>query len=638
VFADESLWRRVALNITYVLMMLALWAITHYYRGFARDGQLYAVQALARVHPSLRADLYLQNISQDQFTFFSPLYASFIKVLGLRPAEMLLFILCTAGFLAAAWALARTLSSANNAWLSVVLLIVTVGHYGSSEIFNYSENYLSARSLGEALTVTALASYFAGARRTGLFIGVAALFVHPLMALPGVLLLVCLSLTPRVSLVLAAAGLFGTLAFALTAASASASGLMTIMDPAWLEVVRERSQFLFLRYWDTSDWETAARPFVCLTLAALVLPGARTRQLCLISMLVGVSGLALCAIAGTVGPVAILVQGQAWRWMWVTTFISVLLLAPTVVTTARDDSGGPMCATLLVLGWTYSGVNGLACVDAALLLWLLRSYISSRAAGYLKWAAVLIWACIGCWIVATSWSYFSAHSPDSSVQSVAINRLREAFGLGVSGALLAWFACLYVGRLRSIRVISCIGLFFLAAVMWILPDSLRQLEATGSETEIRQFSDWRAAIPPTSNVLLLPTGISASFMWFTLERPSYLSVGQSAGVVFSRATSLEVRRRADMLSPLASPDWKILTSISGGRSQRAEHASSASAAPASQPLTRDLLVHICGDTVLDFVIARENVGYQPLQHTQRGSYKDWNLYDCRRIRLGSPAA
>lgn len=636
--ADDFLWRRVALSITCALMMLALWAITHYYRGFARDGQLYAVQALARVHPPLGADIYLQNTSQDQFTFFSPLYASFIKVLSLRPAEMVLFVLCTAGFLSAAWALARSLSSANNAWLSVALLIVTVGHYGSSEIFNYSENYLSARSLGEALTVAALASYFAGARRTGLFIGVAALFVHPLMALPGVLLLVCLSLTLRVSFILAAAGLFGALVFALTAASASRSGLMTVMDPTWLEVVRERSQFLFLRYWNTSDWETAARPFVSLTLAALVLPGVRTRQLCLIAMLVGVSGLALCGIAGTVGPVAILVQGQAWRWMWVTTFIGVLLVAPTVVGIARDHSGGPMCATLLVLGWTYSGVDGLACVDAALLLWLLRSHISSRAAAYLKWAAVLIWVCIVCWIVATSWNYFSAHSPDSPVQSVAINRLREAFGLGVSGALPAWFACYYVRKLRSIRIISCVGVFFLATVMWVLPDSLRQLDATGSEAEIRQFSDWRAAIPPTSNVLLLPTGISASFMWFTLERPSYLSVGQSAGVVFSRATSLEVRRRADMLSPLVSPDWKILTSITGGRSQRAEYASFANAVPATKPLTRDLLVHICSDTVLDFVIARENVGYQPLQHAQRGPYKDWNLYDCRRIRLVSPAA
>src|ERR1017187_2693833 len=87
------------LAIAFIPMLATLWALTHRYQGFARDGELYAVQALARIRTQLGGDLYLQNTSQDQFTFFSPIYASLIKVFGLQSAELLLFSACAVGFL-----------------------------------------------------------------------------------------------------------------------------------------------------------------------------------------------------------------------------------------------------------------------------------------------------------------------------------------------------------------------------------------------------------------------------------------------------------------------------------------------------------------------------------------------------------
>jgi hypothetical protein len=456
------------------------------------------------------------------------------------------------------------------------------------------------------------------------------------MALPGVLLLICLWLPVRLAPIFAATGVLATLAFALTTVPVPVSSrIAAVMDPAWLEVVRERSQFLFLKYWTTTDWEIAARPLVCLTLTALVIPDPRTRKLCLSAMLVGACGMAVAAIACTVGPIAILLQGQAWRWMWVTAFVSVLLLAPTVVRIWRDDRCGPLCATLLVLGWTYSGVDDLACVDAALVLWLLRPYIPIATAKHLKWAAGAIGAIILGWIMASCWTFAWTPIPESGRESIVVGRLREIFGLGVSGVLFAWLFWCGIRKLRSDWAISLICALFLAAAVWILPGSMRQLEPVGTPSEVRSFADWREAIPPSSNVLLIPTRKSASFLWFTLERPSYLSVDQSAGVVFSRATSLEVRRRSEVLLPLGEPDWKILTSILEERSKAASTAAPTSAKP---PLTAQILVDVCVDPKLDFVIAQENVGFDPLRHIHPGSFKDWNLYDCRRVRSAVPAA
>jgi hypothetical protein len=126
-------------------------------------------------------------------------------------------------------------------------------------------------------------------------------------------------------------------------------------------------------------------------------------------------------------------------------------------------------------------------------------------------------------------------------------------------------------------------------------------------------------------VLVAPSHDVGTFVWFTLRRPNYLALDQSAGVVFSRATALEVRRRSEVLLPLTDPTFKIWSRIR-------RHAPAAS----TRPLTAESLAQVCGDPKLGFVIAPENVGFEPVRHTQAGPWKDWNLYDCRRVRLQGP--
>ena len=106
-------------------------------------------------------------------------------------------------------------------------------------------------------------------------------------------------------------------------------------------------------------------------------------------------------------------------------------------------------------------------------------------------------------------------------------------------------------------------------------------------------------------------------------------------VVFSRATAVEVRRRSDILRPLADPSWQILSHIT--QLQTSKGASGAPANLPTKPLTASILVNVCADPQLDFVIAQESVGYEPLRHQHAGPWKDWNLYDCRKTRLQVPS-
>ena len=117
-------------------MLVSLWALTHRYQGFARDGELYAIQASARLNPALGVDVYLESTSQDRYTIFSRIYAAVIQFFGLQEAGIALFALCTTGFLTAAWVLARELLDGEIAWATVAALIGTIGYYGAYRILH----------------------------------------------------------------------------------------------------------------------------------------------------------------------------------------------------------------------------------------------------------------------------------------------------------------------------------------------------------------------------------------------------------------------------------------------------------------------------------------------------------------------
>jgi hypothetical protein len=590
--------RRAAAGFALTLAVTLLWGLTHRFAGLHGDGELYAFQALAKLHPALNVDVYLAFNSQDRYSIFSSLYAFLIAWAGLQHAEVRLFCFCTVLFFGAAYWVSRKLFGAAVGGLTLGLLAIVHGGYGAYDVFSYSEDYLTARSLAVALVVSSLALHLHGHRAKAAFIAIVALLVHPIMALPGVLLLVCLTLPLGVCIAGAALGCIAVLGLAFIASNTSMlTHYLPLMDLAWLEVVQERSQFLFLNFWRTVDWELTARPFISLTLAALVATDARVRKLCLLAMLIGAAGLAVALIAGSIGPIAILVQGQAWRWTWLTAFVAVLLLAPTALVLWRDSRCGPLVAVLLISGWTWnqSGVDNLLLMEFAVVLWLLRDRIGEASAQLLG--------------------------------SPLRGRVRNLFSPLTTA--IAAEGCKALSLFRSHSTIqSALLAALLIAAVCVVPGSFKQSpRARGNPGEVAEFADWRRQIPPTSNVLLVPLPTNAAFAWVTLNRPSYISLNQSSGVVFARATALEIRRRSEVLLPIAEPDWKIMTRL---------NARKLSKQPTGVPperLTVEKLASACADPQLGFVVAKEEVGFARSRHNHAGPWDDWNLYDCGQIRM-----
>jgi hypothetical protein len=609
--------------VSFALMLVVLWMLMQGYQGFAGDAQIYAFQALARIHPALSTDLYLQNTSQDQYTVFSPVYAWFIGWLGLENAARVLTLFFTAWLFAAAWKLAAGIvagGAANGAtgaaWLGAGFLMIAAGDYGAAGVFRISDSFLTARLPAEALVITALACYCYGMTRLAAVTSAAALFVHPLMAFPGILVLICLWLPIRLSLIGAIAGIFATLGVALAATTLPSAGhVFTVMDVDWLEVVRERSQFLFLQLWSTHDWDINLRPLLYLIFIATAMDEERIRRICVAGLIIGSCGLAVALIGCLIGPIAVVVQGQAWRWEWIACLLSILLLPATLLRISRDKTCGPLCSALLIGGWVVSNLGGTACVLLALLVWSQRMQPSRRAVRYLQWMALLSAVLLAAWIICESLGR----------GSIALDKIRNILGVRVAAVALFGLLWWWLRGTRSQWPPLIVSAGLLIASISILPASFKQARAPGSDIDASEFSEWSSAMPLDSTVFVAPARDVGSFVWFTLRRPNYLALDQSAGVVFSRATALEVRRRSLVLLPLTDPTWKILSGIR-------RHAAKLKDTAPTRPLTADSLVQVCSDPRLGFVISPENVGFDALRHTGEGAWKDWNLYDCRRAR------
>jgi hypothetical protein len=319
-----------------------------------------------------------------------------------------------------------------------------------------------------------------------------------------------------------------------------------------------------------------------------------------------------------------LVQGQAWRWVWISIFVAALLLPATALQIWPDKKCGPLCAVLLIGGLTLPGLNATACVSLSLLLWLFRSSFSIRMVATLRWIFLALLAALATWIVLQTWkTVWPAIHPAGALRNAPLHDFPAQKILAVLAVSLLWRGLRNRVDVRT-PALLCAGLFVLSVL--ILPTAFKETRPFASAADIAEFSDWESVIPPTSTVLVTPARDVGSFVWFTLQRPNYLTVDQSAGVVFSRATALEVLRRSQVLLPVMDENWKIWTNL------RADAVSGKHKVAPTRPLTAESLLRICADLQLGFVISPEHIGFDALTHHDAGPWKDWNLYDCRKVR------
>ena len=616
---------RHASAIALTLVLLLAWTLTHQL-GFDGDAKLYAFQALARLQPSLTQDIFLQNASQDHYTIFPALYAHIIAFFGLRNAEAGLTILFKLGGLVGVGVLAHSFSVFRYQFLIIAAFIILPAGYGAQHAFRYSEDWLTARTLAETLIIVAIAVHFSGRVWLGLLLAIAAALVHPIMALPGVLMLLLSRAPLKIGAIAAASVMVLSLVCALLSSTFSLrEHFLALMDADWLEIVAARSPFLFPQRWSYEDWTLNARPIMSLvlTIASSSDPSngdPRLRKFAAAALLVGVTGLALASIAGGIGPVALFVQGQAWRWIWVTCFCAVIALVPTVFHMGKDSRNGSLCAMLLVAGWLIPSEIGVLFFGACALLWLARRQLGEVTRRHASWIVGLATAIVIIWLGSRYWTRKEVLLPGAGRYSALIALLCHSMKIILLPAALSALLIHIITRMKSRLALLTLCLFIGLASALMLPSAVRDVVRLSAMVETKEFTDWQRIIPRDATVVMVPSPVSAAVTWFMLDRPSYLSVDQSSGVVFSSATAREIRRRSTVMMPLWDRNW------------------GPEATNDSRPLTSSSLLHVCADARLNFVVAREDVGYGAVRHRSAGIWDGWNLYDCHRVNALAPTS
>ena len=362
--ADERVsayrWSMVALGC----MSLAFWMLIHPYRGLEHDSVLYAVLALARLHPAaLGHDLFVRYGTQYDFTVFSPIFAAAIRAWGLEPAAAILTFVTHVAFIGATWLLARRLMAPGMALLATGLVMAMPSLYGSHSVFSYFEAFLTPRQSAEACALAGLAAALASRQVLAGLCMLGAALLHPIIAAAGItawIILVPGLARPRAAVVTAA-----VLTVSLVGLSLIGIGPFRHFDAFWLGVLRDRLAYLFPSQWSITEWVNTAVHAAVLVVGAGFGRDERLRRLCLAVLITIVLGMLFALVASDGLHVVIAAQLQSWRWLWLLGVMSVLLLPPIAVDCWQSGDLG-RAAALLMLGALLIRPDGPSAVPAAI--------------------------------------------------------------------------------------------------------------------------------------------------------------------------------------------------------------------------------------------------------------------------------
>lgn len=536
-----------------ILCLIGFWALQHPYGGLIQDSVLYAMGAFGRLHPeSLGQDLYLSAGSQDHYTLFSPLVAQVMRLVGVGWAAVLMTLASQAAFYGAGWMLARRLMPAPLAILAVAFLVMLPSLFGPNHIFWYTEDIMTPRVPSEAFVLAALACALGRRYLLAALCFCGAMLLHPLMGVAGIVMLYMLWIgleRPRLTagLALAALATVGLIAWLIP------FGRFARFDPVWFSILHGRLQYIFPSLWSLRDWGRMSVPLATLIAGASMKSSSTARTVCRAALATWIAAITIALIGADLLHVVVVTQAQAWRWLWLTNATAVVLIPVVATDCWRAGSAARALLLLLVAAWmSFEQIF----VPILTILAIIVAAVRYRPRDETRDRRLLV----GAWIiVALAFLFFFGFAATNFLHQPLAARgltfLQSAFWMAmhrvkpwtVDGIIPAaifsaiwWAAAHPADRGAAARVLVfgmaiCCAFAPFAWFSWSDPTPSEQVRA--------RFAPWRRDIPPTAQVLAPGPPIVP---WFLLERPSYWTLRQMAGVVYSRSLAMRFLRREEV--------------------------------------------------------------------------------------------
>lgn len=539
---------------------LGLWAVVFFiwilffpYAGIVHDAQLYTLQALSHVAPELyQNDIFLRFGSQDRFTLFSPVYATLIEFFGVERAGSLITLMGHCLFMGAVFLLANKIMPYGFSVFTVGLILTIPSSYGAERVFYYIELFVTPRMLSEAFVLFSVVAWLNKKNIMAAVLLLVASLLHPLMAMAGLVFMlanVYMVYWRRFSLLI-------IIACALLLLAHHAQ-LLTHwqFDAEWLGIIENRNTYLFFYYWSIDDIANALVPLISLLIGCVFLNGETEKKLAVAGLFTGVMAVLVHGFGGDFLDLTLVTQGQAWRWFWLVTLVSILLLPSLIISLWQAKAAGKTIAITLIAAWLMrSQLMGLLVAMWALLLVF---------AWKKKWGTVFFWTFskwmgIGLLLLPLVLLVVVSHFHIGVFAALFEgSRLQDFHGIWHECALPLYllFVCMLisVSAYQALYISASISLLLGACMMFLCWGKSWLPEIEGAKP--KGLYKLRELIPIGEDVLTFgpPTTV-----WIGLQRPNYLSGIQMAGIVFSRKTALESDRREKailLLCPSADKDY-----------------------------------------------------------------------------------
>lgn len=539
-----TIFRRIiAAAPTTVAAVLLLCAITLFvkaYTGIRHDSILYFGQALLFLHPSeFSSDLFFAYGSQAQFTFFPRLMAPALAVFTPEHLSICLTLAGLVAFLAASYALLRTLVAERHRYWALIALIGMPAGYGAFGVFSYAEPFATGRTFAEPLVLLALLFLLRERLVLAAVLLAAAASLHPLQAAPGIVLAWVYLATKR--------PLLWHLAWLTAPAIALAylgvgpfPQLLQIHDAEWLSWITEPNRHVFLTQWPLSAWTSLATDVFILWIGRRM-ADAKFAALMRAALLGGLICFAAALVLGDVLHLALATGLQLWRFHWLMHWLamaSIPIVLLRLWTSESDRLHILMFIAVAVLGAPVGKFGAPPAALICIALYFAWPGLRDKLRpAYHK--ALMFGLALAILLAYFKFAYvvMLGHTVDVrhvlyGLIIVTLHPLPFAATMGLGAA--TWARAGTWAR-NALLLLLCITLL-ISASLW----DRRSNWSKYVEQSTPKSSPFSVALRPGSQVYWIGELLTP---WLVLRRASYWSGHQEAGLLFNRGTAQEANRR-----------------------------------------------------------------------------------------------
>jgi hypothetical protein len=605
------------------LAALALLLLARPYLGVQHDGVLYFGQVLRReLIPVLRTDPFFAGGSQDAFSVYSPLLAPLYRTVGPAFTHQALLLAGLLGSAWAVWALLRRMGL-QPAW-GLLALAVMSPFYGGMRKFSLTENFLTARSLAEPLVLASLLPLMRGQLAWGAALQLGAMALHPLMALPALVLTWLLAVQrDRRWLLLAALPVAG-IALGL-AGFPPFQRLVAVYDPFWWKLVSTANMQVVLANWTLADGLVVLTDLSLILLAsrAEILPEGGQRLLRALAL--ATVGMLAAHVVGADGLQSVLLtQLQLWRVLWLDHVLATVLM-PYCIWQAWQSGGLWRLSAALLTLLLMNNHAGSSYGVPLLLGWALTSALAARRVAVSPRVLMLALFCCGSMLLALAALNLSLNlerafwrpTPWPALDIASRIACAPLLAFGAAG-LLSARPLRRVGSQTSVVLLSGLTLCF---ALWQWDRRGELARAIESPPQPTPFAD---QIPAEATVFWHET---LEGVWGLVQRVSHYDRQQGAGMLFNRSTAELIAPRRQAYAAIRE-DWERCEMATGFGGTPEMLARCTIASPAR-------LRELCtGPVHPDYLVFEQPFKTPPLATWTQG-HISLHLYSCK--QFGTPA-